>query len=262
MNNIVKYGAFAVVILSLISIVSVTSECSVSNNDLLTAKYLNVGNIDDSLTKAITDSVDVILDLVSKNPNNQKSDINSTMKLDTKNGIKRYGILKNNDLTEQLRYAKFKDFISEEYAVEFPVVDAKGNVITVASYFYIKTADKYKSEKLAFPDPQMELGFWNYVNTYSDTWTLGMINNSIYPSDFQKIIAVDELIIEINEQGYAPEEIRYISLNQYNTHIVYFEYRDNEYAMPYSLRPDLTGVKNGSVYAVTELVNQLNTVFD
>jgi hypothetical protein len=40
------------------------------------------------------------------------------------------------------------------------------------------------------------------------------------------------------------------------------EYEDKEYAMPYSLSPDLTGVKNGSVYTVTELVSQLNTVFN
>lgn len=261
MKNIVKHGIFAVVILSLISIVNATSERSVSNIDLL-AKYLNARNIDDSLAKAITDSEDVILGLVSKNPNNQKADNYATMKLDTNNGIKRYGLFKNNDLPEQLRYAKFKDLISEEYAVEVPVVDAKGNVVTVASYFYIKTADEYKSEKIAFPDPKMELEFWNYVNTYGDTWTLGMINNSIYPTDFQKIIAVDELVTEINKQGYAPEEIRYVSLNQYNTHIIYFEYGDKEYAMPYSLRPDLTGVKNGSVYTVTELVSHLNTVFN
>lgn len=146
----------------------------------------------------------------------------------------------------------FHNLISEDYEWEVPVFykDAVISTYTISQLPYIGEVSNIDD----FSDGQLEI-----MKKNQDRWDVTLIGNYFPEEGISTFINDKKLSELIRKNGLNNiNDLKVVSLPAYFTYIIYFNSNNGEYVIPYTKREELTGLKNSSVYSVSDFIRLLD----
>jgi hypothetical protein len=151
----------------------------------------------------------------------------------------------------------FQKLISNEYFWESPIFDELGNVVSVATF-----AKGKKFEEYNLAEGSVEKEVEDAVRAREGKWFMESNGNFIPNESVEFIVNKDAISNVIIKAGIdIPTDLKVVSLPGFYTYMLYMKDDKNEFGIPFTYREDLTGLVNGNIYKVSELVNNLKNSY-
>jgi len=160
----------------------------------------------------------------------EKASLPVSSPLNLEGAYKVYGLLNPDIVDTYKKQASIRDVISDEYKWQVPTEN-----------FDLVTVRKAQT---------------------ANTWELvGVVFNDETDSMRSKVVNKSSLHTAISSRVKEISNLQYIDCPMYFTTFAYLESGGQEYLIPYSTRPDLTGLENGKMYTASDTVAILYTNF-
>lgn len=177
------------------------------------------------------------------------------VKIFVENMYKVYSVSSNSMVQQYKSGVAFNSLLKEEYEWEIPIFNngkAKSTFTILKSPLLrdIPNVSKLKQETL------------NDLKKNEGKWVLAKIGNSCSTSGIEMFLSetsLNDLLIKNNIADLS--DLKIVNIPYYFTYIIYLNSQGKDYAVPFTKREDIVGIKNGILYNMDELMDIFITKF-
>lgn len=237
----------------LVSFLFVANFSFAASNDniknLLKKDSIEQSNEKDEVLNSLKDS----LDQLENNFKTKNQDI-SIDKDSTALSSKKYKLYLTNsgDVIKDYKLNNnFEKLISNKYIWQTPIIDSTGQVIAVGTIVKGRTLEELKIKSGSIKKEDEDI-----ITSRVGKWYLESVGNNI-PSNWAEFISNnDELSAFLLKSDINnPSHLKLVCLPGLNSYMLYISNKGDEFGIPFTNIENEIGVKNGSLYKMSELIS-------
>lgn len=247
---------FLFLLLTIVAISLSTNMVFASGNDLiketLSQDSVTSSAEKDSVLKALKDSMDNTLELIRGNGSLMITSVDKESSYSSNKMYKLFMLNEGNFIDSYKKGKTFESLISDEYIWEAPILDTKGNIISINQIVKGKRLDDIKKKFGDIEDKEIE----NTIKNREGKWYVASTGTSIPLKGVEFISNRDAIASFLLTSGLQnPSKIKVVSLPKVSTYMIYIKDKNGEFGIPFTSREDFSGATNGKLYKLEELFN-------
>lgn len=239
----------------IIFIFSITNCFAAQNNNI--KQLMDKDSINNSVDK------NDFFEEYDKNENTVKDLLKKSQNIDIK-GIKKDMLIKAykfNSSDFVFDYKKDKDFnktISKKYFWLGSAVDNNEKYVSMITFSKEITADEFDKLHQKYKNETEKSNALANINENNGKWIVGGIGKDLLEDQFNFISDSSKVEKFLLRNGIKnPSEIKFVLAESHKTNILYIKEENKEYGIPFGRTPEFTGLQNGKLYSITDIVNIL-----
>lgn len=254
MKSIIKTIGFTIILLSF----SLVTCFAVPNN---INKIIESESINASLDK------NDVLASHDKYKNDIKRIMSQSYKIDatsirTDSFVKAYKFNTTDIVSGYKNLKEFDKLISNKYVWLSPIINTNNICVSILTMDKGMSVDEYKKLPLKYKSDSDKAEALAMVKENEDKWIVAKIGPSLSEDQIDFLTdssKVENLLIENNISTIS--QIKFVLEESHHTNILYIKSGNDEYGVPFGTRTDLTGLQNGKLYKINDIVETLDKSF-